>query len=82
MLSVNADKDTENSRFQCAQGSCGVKTTSPVCHLTLEDSTVCACARHHPREDAMDLLQFLNSNIVKFVLTVQKKNTNKPVDKE
>lgn len=49
-------------------------------HRTLEDSTVSAGARCHAGEDAMDLLQFFNSNIVKLVLTAQRKNLSKSVD--
>lgn len=44
---------------------------------TLDDSTVGAAAWCHAGEDAMDLLQFFNNNIVELVLTAQKKNISK-----
>lgn len=59
-----------------------VTTMSRVGRLTLDDSTVCAGARYHPREDAIDLLQLFNSNIVKLVLTAQKKNSSERVHQE
>lgn len=49
---------------------------SRVGHLTRGDSTVCAGARCHPGEDAMDLLQLFNSNIVKLVLAAQKETSS------
>ncbi len=41
-----------------------------------EKLTVCACAWHHPRVDAMDFLQLLHSNIMELVLISRSENNN------
>lgn len=78
VLSVNAEGNNRSSAGVMLRDMRAMNCEN---RQTLQDSTVSAGARRHVGEDAIDLLQFFNSNIVKLVLTAQKRNISKSVDK-